>query len=334
MQKTLKTLIHSIFWLVFILFNNTFGLPGNPVTWPHISDFMPNYLLNIIWAAVVFYTFYFFVFRYFQRSLLSYSAISVSVIVVMTPLFLLVHSLIVPDISLFHRGIILITLAGSFLISQCGSLIRGFENWFASMQLKSELENISLRNELELLKAQINPHFLFNSLNNIDSLIHRSPDKASDALITLSGILRYMIYETRTDFVSLSKETEHIENYIRLQKMRFKQEKYISFSFDMTPQGVMIPPLLLLTFIENAFKHSCSTGRLPAVEIRLCCAEDELKFYCMNYFDTSDTEGVKTGGIGLENVRRRLELLYPGRHDLKISSEKNTFLVKLNIRLK
>jgi LytS/YehU family sensor histidine kinase len=184
-----------------------------------------------------------------------------------------------------------------------------------------------------LLKAQINPHFLFNTLNNIDSLIHKSPDAASGALITLSEILRYMIYDTKTDLVPLEKEISYIQSYIQLQKMRFKEPEYISFVFDESCKSVMIPPALLFIFIENSFKYSSNIGKLPAIEIKLCRTGDELNFHCKNYFSSDNALHKKSGGVGLANVKRQLNILYPDRHVLKISADNNTFIVDLNIRV-
>jgi two-component system LytT family sensor kinase len=136
-------------------------------------------------------------------------------------------------------------VAGTFLIAQSGCLIRGFENWFTNIQLQNELETRNLRNELELLKSQINPHFLFNSLNNIDSLIRSNPDNASNALITLSEMLRYMIYETNSDKVLLNKEIVHIKNYIKLQQLRFREKNYVNIIFPTICDDIRIAPMLL-----------------------------------------------------------------------------------------
>jgi two-component system, LytTR family, sensor kinase len=222
-------------------------------------------------------------------------------------------------------------MIGTFIIAQCGCLVKGFENWFANLQIRAELENRNLRNELELLKSQINPHFLFNSLNNIDSLIRTSPEDASGSLITLSEMLRYILYDTNEDKVDLQKEIVYIKNYIKLQQLRFRDKDYVNASFPGNCNNILVAPMLFIPFIENAFKYSINMGALPVIDIYLECTEEKLLFSCKNYYKK---EQFRQGGIGLENTKRRLELLYPGKYDLKISDENPIFKVELSIRLK
>jgi len=240
--------------------------------------------------------------------------------------------MIFPSFAILDYRIFAPPMFGTFIISQCGCLIKGFENWFTNIQLKAELENRNLRNELELLKSQINPHFLFNTLNNIDALIQKSSKDASKSLIMLSDILRYMIYETKTDEVPLNHELEYMRNYIDLQQLRFRNKDYISVSFPENCNNGKIAPILLIPFIENAFKYSYNEGKLPVIEIALHCNSSSLFFHCMNYYSKENLEHERTGGVGLENVKRRLELLYKGKYELKITDENNIFNVDLNIR--
>jgi LytS/YehU family sensor histidine kinase len=201
------------------------------------------------------------------------------------------------------------------------------------VQLKVELETRNLKNELELLKSQINPHFLFNSLNNIDSLIRTLPENASNALITLSDMLRYMIYETLSDHVLLNKEIVYINNYIKLQQLRFRNPDYIKAAFPDNCNDIHIAPMLLIPFIENAFKYAFNKGKLPVIEISLQCSNEVLLFRCQNYYKSEKTQNERTGGVGLQNVKRRLELLYPSKHNLTITNENYIFKVELNIQL-
>ncbi|MGE5364951.1 MAG: sensor histidine kinase [Bacteroidota bacterium] len=333
MKLIIKILIHSIFWLVFIVFNNYFSPSDNPASWPRIADMMPNYFVNMTWAVTVFYTFYFYMIRFFgKRYFVKYLFLSVLTCIAATVVFLAIHRLFLPGFNTYENKILFPAMAGTFLIAQCGSLVRGFEDWFADMQLKSELENINLRNELELLKARINPHFLFNTLNNIDSLIYKSPDAASNALLTLSEMLRYMVYETKNDLMPLEKEIGYIQSYIALQQMRFRDPECISFTFDENCKSILFPPGLLLVFIENAFKYVSDTGRKRAIEIKLLCRENEMNFRCSNYYNPAENINKKTGGIGLGNVKRQLAILYPDNHSLRISEDNNIFVVDLTIR--
>lgn len=305
-----------------------------PDEWPILSNIIPHFAINTIWAAVIFYLFYFYFIRFFEKGLfVKYLIFSIVSSILVTIMFLPAHLIFAPNFPIFNLKIFGPPIVGTFIIAQCGCLIRGFENWFGNNQVRNELENRNLKNELELLKAQVNPHFLFNTLNNIDSLIQKSPADASKALIGLSDMLRYMIYDTKTDIVPLNQELSYIQHYIELQKLRFRQNNYVSSSFSDYCNGIGIAPLLLLPFIENAFKYSYNSGTLPAIEIKISCVDNKLGFYCMNYFNKGSQNIERTGGVGLENVKRRLLLLYPGKHDLKIKEENNTFIVDLTIEL-
>jgi sensor histidine kinase YesM len=310
--------------------------------WPGLDDLHPGMFINLIWAVVAFYFSYFYLTRFFEKKqLVKYLLLSMGYSVVIAFSFYIIFIAII--YHNFHINFVAIIppLIGTFIIAQCGCLIRGFENWFNNIQKKSELENKNLKNELELLKSQINPHFLFNTLNNIDTLIKKSPDDASASLITLSEMLRYMIYETNTAEVPLSKEIEHLNSYIRLQQLRYKQKDYISFTFPECEStddcNHMVPPLLFIPFVENAFKHSSANGKCPVIVIDIKVDNGQLRFTCFNYYNSGNTHGEtainNNGGVGLENVRRRLELIYPGKHILQITKNTDTFIVDLSIKI-
>jgi hypothetical protein len=333
MKIVIKLLVHSIFWLVFILVNYAFGISRMAEDYPAAYNQSAHLIINAAWAAAAFYLFYFYAIKLFEkRHFVVYLGLSLGGGLAIALFFFAIHKIVLPEFNFFNMRIFLPPIAGTFIIEQCGSLVRGFENWFANMQLKAELENINLKNELELLKAQINPHFLFNTLNNIDSLIFISPDEASKSLITLSDMLRYMIYETKQDFVPLEKEINHIQSYIQLQKMRFRDAGYILFEYDKNSAGIMIAPALLSVFIENAFKHSYRTGDLPVIEIKINFTGGGIVFLCANQFNNERKTQNAKGGLGLVNVKRRLQLLYPEKHELNISQANNKFTVELKLK--
>jgi LytS/YehU family sensor histidine kinase len=171
-------------------------------------------------------------------------------------------------------------------------------------------------------------------LNNIDSLIQTAPKAASTALITLSDMLRYMIYDTKPDKVSLEQEIAYLKNYISLQQLRFRNKEYISASFTDQCQGVLIAPMLFVPFVENAFKYASDRGELPVIQLSLHCNDSSIEFSCRNNFGDVVLSNLQRGGVGLTNVKRRLELLYPGKYHLKISNESYIFGVELTINLK
>ncbi|MDP4272947.1 MAG: histidine kinase [Bacteroidota bacterium] len=229
------------------------------------------------------------------------------------------------------------TFSNVLLLTFVGGFLRITQEWQKSEKQKKEIENEKLTSELAFLKSQINPHFLFNVLNNIYSLAHKKSDDTETAVLKLSQLMRYMIYESNYGLVSIDKEIECLENYIDLQKMRLSKNAQISFKITGQSKGKMIEPMLLVPFVENAFKHGISYVDKMMVDISLTLEDDFLLFTVENYVaDKSKAEEVyadKANGIGLQNIKRRLDLLYPDKHILSISSKEGKFSVSLKIQL-
>jgi two-component system LytT family sensor kinase len=213
-----------------------------------------------------------------------------------------------------------------------GGLVRYFIDWFNKNKLQQQLEKQNFQSELALLRNQINPHFLFNTLHNIDALIQKDIKKASDTLIKLSEIMRYMIYDTNTDFVELSKEIEYLRNFISIQMLCHSNQELVLFNTKGYPDDVRIAPMLFIPFIENAFKHATSKDIKHNIRINFEITGKTVKFEMINICDKNEVfVKDKSSGIGLSMVKRRLELLYPGKHELKIENENNKFFVHLII---
>lgn len=339
MMCILKILIHTLFWLVFGLFSLLIRVGPKDGIAEALQKVDSTYFIYFVWAAAIFYTSYFFLIRYFEkRKLIKYSLLSIALSIGISISFLLIIYFYVFPFSPVDYSIILPPMLGSFIIAQCGCLVKGFENWFSNVQLKAEIKNENLKNELELLKQQVNPHFLFNTLNNIDSLITKSPGDASMMLITLSEMLRYMIYETQLEKVPLQKELDYLTCYIRLQQVRFSKCDYIQFDFPSakTAVHVQVVPMLFIPFVENAFKHLRYAGTLPAIDMQIKVEHELLTFTCSNScsMDEETNSPVQSfGGVGLENVKRRLNLLYPGKHQLNITKKGNIFSVQLILNI-
>ena len=192
------------------------------------------------------------------------------------------------------------------------------------------IEKQKLHAELSLLKARINPHFLFNTLNSIYALVINKDEKAADAIVQLSELMRYTLKDTVDDLVDLDKEVNYIRNYIALQEARLgdtvKVEQNISGDFG----NKKIPPLLLITFIENAFKHGVNPNKLSEIRFDLSVEGNTLKLFVKNKQVSSISE---ESGIGLQNIKERLKLLYPSRHQLSINDNKDNYTVELVITL-
>lgn len=223
------------------------------------------------------------------------------------------------------------SMGHTLLYSFYGVVTRlGIDLWDKSNQHK-EQEKQHIKTELALLRSQINPHFLFNTLNNINSFAERNSDKTSFAIIKLSEIMRYMLYEAQEGKVKLDKEIQYINSFLELQKLRFSQSDFIDFKVEGDTSNVMVPPLLFIPFIENAFKHG---SKKPNDQIKLNIAVNKkrLIFDCENKTrELNETEKVGPGGIGVENIQRRLALLYPKNHTLTIDKSQSHYHVHLTI---
>lgn len=194
-----------------------------------------------------------------------------------------------------------------------------------------ELENSHLQHELEYLKAQINPHFFMNMLNNIHGMVEVDPQMAQDMILQLSKLMRYVLYDGANARTPLSKEVAFIANYVSLMRQRYSDKKVqINLRLPEQPdEHILIPPMLFVVFIENAFKHGISYRKPSFVDIELTLSEHEFRFRCKNS-NARQQEGIQ-GGVGLENVRKRLSLLYGSDYSLKIEDKPDTYCVTLTI---
>jgi sensor histidine kinase YesM len=205
-------------------------------------------------------------------------------------------------------------------------------DWFVNEKIKTTLENEKLNAELAFLKSQINPHFLFNTLNNIYSLAYQQSDKTPAAILKLSEIMRYMLYESNEDMVDLSKEIRYLENYIELQRLRFKNQAYVSLYINGEAQNQKIMPLVLISFVENAFKHGVATDENHPIEISISIQPDTLKFKVSNKVNKLNKD--EAGGIGLINVKTRLDLFYKDHYNLEIDSRPDFYTSELLLELR
>ena len=211
----------------------------------------------------------------------------------------------------------------------------GIRHFIRTRQIKQQLKDEKAKNteaELAWLKNQINPHFLFNTLNNISSLTQIDPDAAQDAIAQLSDLLRYAMYETNKKTVPIQGEVEFMRNYISLMELRCNDKTEVTTTFDVQ-QNMEIAPLLFISLIENAFKHGVSSSRPSKIDIRLLQNEDELVFNCDNTNYPKDDADRSGSGIGLENTRRRLDLMYAERYSWEQSLEDNIYHVQIRIKI-
>ena len=213
-----------------------------------------------------------------------------------------------------------------------GTIIRVYEQWIDNDRIKTEIEIQKNKTELEALKNQLNPHFLFNSLNSIYSLTVKKSNDAPEAVITLSELMRYMLYKANDNKVLLKDELQYIENYIKLQYIRIAKNKNVKTNIRGIISKQKISPLLFISYIENAFKYGTDFNGNTEVEINISVKGNELQFKCVNIIGNR-TKDKESYGIGMQNTKNRLMLLYPNKHWLTIVEKDNKFMVDLKLKL-
>jgi two-component system LytT family sensor kinase len=235
----------------------------------------------------------------------------------------------------FPRLLYIITLKDALSSGIVILLVSGFlklaHSLFVSEKQKKILENERLNAELNFLKLQINPHFLFNTLNSIYSQAHFKSEQTEHSILKFSRIMRYVLYDSAADKIPLTQDLEYISNYIDLQQLRLSKNITIQYDVSGAVNGLSIAPLLLITFIENAFKHGISYTAPSEIKISIAVTGNELSLTVGNAITQSSRESA--GGVGLINARRRLDVIYPGRHLLDVIENDHLYIVNLKIEL-
>jgi len=222
-------------------------------------------------------------------------------------------------------------LSSGIVILLLSGFIKLAHSLFISEKQKKILENERLNAELNFLKLQINPHFLFNTLNSIYSQAHFKSEQTEHSILKFSRIMRYVLYDSTAEKISLSQDLEYISNYIDLQKLRLSKNITIHYDVSGTVKGLVIAPLLLITFIENAFKHGISYTAPSEIKIAIAVTGNQLLLTVENAMTQSSREA--SGGVGLINSQRRLNVLYPNRHTLDVVENDHQYIVNLKIEL-
>ncbi len=239
---------------------------------------------------------------------------------------------VVKEKEIFDRGVNTGIIAGllSWIIS---SAIKVTTEWFKNQQMMRRIENEKLLSELSFLKSQVNPHFLFNALNNIYSLQHKNSPDTGSAILKLSELIRYMLYETAPDFVSLEKEINYIRNYIELQKLGLSPEVKVNFNVKGDVAGKNVRAMLFIPLVENIFKHGVSYIKNSELDISVEIGENYVELKTSNPIGGKMTNGENKSGIGLNNLRKRLDLLYSGKHEFNVTTDAQIFKTNLKLYL-
>lgn len=214
-----------------------------------------------------------------------------------------------------------------------GTMLKVYTEWQKNEDLRKLVEKEKIQSELQFLKTQLNPHFLFNSLNTIYSLsVKQSPD-TSEAVINLSELMRYMLYEADKRLVPLAKELEYIKSYVALQRLRLANSENVTLKISGEEKGKFVPPLLFISFIENAFKYGTDYNGKTFVKINLSINNESIHLQVTNIIGTFKAKS-ESSGVGLENVKNRLNYLYPHSHVLLIADDGKTYEVNLTLNFK
>lgn len=234
--------------------------------------------------------------------------------------------------SVIWLNILSSTISSGLLVAGSSAMML-FKHWISNNQRVSELEATTLQSELKFLKSQINPHFLFNMLNNVYVLIRKGRDEAADVLFKLEDLLRYQFNDSAQDRIQLSSDIRFMSDFLNLEKIRRDKFNY-TISKEGDINSVWLPPLLFIPFVENAVKHNTDGENASFVYLSFNVQDNRLTFRCENSKpDEEEERDNRIGGLGLKNIRRRLDLLYPGRHSLEIIEDKQSYTVNLHLDL-
>lgn len=347
--------IHLLGWLVFGVFYfmpvlNLIFDDSNPNPqrhhrrgfhlWEVAPDlFLYHSIFHFVFLAIIFYLVYFLLLPQFLNTR-KFLPLMIGLLLSVVFVFILdgiaikyISSMVNTELKDFRRFQSLsyiISVVLSIMVSISTKMIL---EWLESEKQKTILQNQKLSTELALLKSQINPHFLFNSLNNIRSLVRKKSENAESAILKISDMMRYVLHEANKDKVLLDKELNYLSDFLELQKLRMADNIIININIPSTNHDVEIAPMLLLPLVENAFKHGISYQKPSFVNIRINIENEELTLEVENSIHATNDLENESSGLGLKNLKRRLEILYPNKHRLQLQNNTTVFLGKLQIYL-
>ena len=328
-----RVLLHILFWIIVtIYFTFGYGIPGHyKVELFRSLAFLPNH----IWLAYIF--FYLLIPQLLLKNKLILFFVGGIICIAVSLYF----SYLINFKLLGAKGIEIPTtwslglaLIGNLTILGIAVSIKMLRYWYKQKQEILQTKQRQLSAELQMLKAQIHPHFLFNTLNNLYSLTLEQSKLAAPVVLKLSNLLRYMLYECDSDFAPLEKEIEIMNNYIELEKIRYGERLEMSANYSGDIKGKLIPPLLFLPLLENCFKYGISEQIDQCwISLDLYVENDELKFLLINSKNNSEPVESTSGGIGLQNVQKRIQLIYGHNYTLKFLNAEDSYTVSLSLKL-
>jgi two-component system, LytTR family, sensor kinase len=336
-QRSKLFLQHLSFWVVYILLMSAKDLIYHPVYWELLIS---NSYTDLLYLPFVYFNLFYLVPKFLlPKKYFAYTLILVPLLALFT--FLSAYNHYYSFYHFFGASLesaqFFITIEGVGVIFTEILLLVGtttalhlFNEWSQKERYVRELEKKNLEVELMLLKNQLQPHFLFNALNSIYVMMERDVPQSREMLLQLSDLLSHQLYDSKKEQIALTKEVEHLHNFIQIESVRHGDLANIEVDMN-APEGYALAPMLLMPIVENAFKHGKSSKGY-AIQIKLWVEHDKMHFQVEN--SVNNLNGSKPPGIGLSNLKRRLELLYPKEHELNIQRDNNTFLVHLKLTLR
>ncbi|MCY7349786.1 MAG: histidine kinase [Cytophagaceae bacterium] len=335
-SKPLQVLFHLAFWGFFLALPFLLRSPQSSSRPPR-TPFFDEYiiLINLLDIPLFYLNAYVLIPKVLKREGVGWYVVSA---VLSITAFLILHAVMAKTL-LFPEStnlrISIYTVFPIIFLFAVSTSFRILSDYIEDERQRKELENSRLKAELNFLRSQISPHFMFNVLNSLVSLNRKKSDLVEPVIINLSDLLRYMLYESDDAKVALSKEVKYLHSYIELQQLRFGEDVRLDLQLPEHLPGGFIEPMLLIPFVENAYKHGIGLITDPTIRVQLDVYSDQLTFRVENKISSTPTQA-KDGasGIGLANVRRRLSLLYPDSHTLGIHQRDGLFCVDLVLHFK
>ncbi len=336
-KKWVQVLFHLLFWV--ILFSLPYLLKPydneKHASEKHDVGFTYLYFSHIVvWMAVFYINAFLLIPRLiYLKKFWKYFITHVILLALVLLLDYLCFGLFVFHKEYIFRNALLNIFPYIFMVA-CSTAYQVIRDRIHADKLAQEKENANLKTELVFLRSQVSPHFMFNVLNNMVALSRKHSEQLEPSLIKLSSLMRYVLYETDEDKVALDKEIEYLQSYIDLQQQRFGKKVAIRTDMSEVDKSYFIEPMLLIPFVENAFKHGTGLIEDACIDIKLQAVNGSLIFSVKNKFNDNKEElKDKTSGIGLANVKRRLNLLYGNNHSIRIDKNNGWFAVSLQINL-
>lgn len=335
---SMKAIKHTLFWVMLFLL---YSLIEVIITHhPFFYTVSNNVVRLILLGMAVYYNVYRLIPRYLaDKKFLLYIGFLLLVVFIVTPVevfFIYAKSSNYPEMRAYVLDNLNLAFAPNLFVLATSTVVKITVDWYNNIREKQELVTETMQSELRFLKSQINPHFLFNTLNSLYALTLKKSDLAPDIVLKLSEMMRYMLYECNEKWVFLSKEVNYIANYLDLERVRQGNRVDIKFDVKGLVSDQKIAPLMFIPFIENCFKHGLGSQISKGfVNIYLEVRGNEIDLEIENSKAENTLKHLhpRSGGIGLVNVRRRLELLYPNRYNLTVDDAPTSYKVKLYLKL-